>query len=109
MKEVLILIPEGVDTRDIFYMRRDTLGDIRFVKPLVARYRSDISEEDYNKHVKAMHGSTTMPIAPMSPPSRKEFEALCVRVQRLELLTTSFQPSAEEGLRIVGCSDKEIE
>jgi hypothetical protein len=45
----------------------------------------------------------------MAPPSRKEFDALRSRVQRIELLTTSYQPSAEEGLKIVGCSDKDIE
>jgi hypothetical protein len=115
MKRVLIEVPDNVDSSLIFYRDGDSF---RYVNPKVVDEfpiqlnvtLSDEEIEKVNKHIKeAMRKSAIMPLAPEAPPSRKEFEALCTRVQRLELLTTSYQPSAEEGLKIVGCPDKDIE
>lgn len=116
MKQVVIEVPDYVDSSLIFYRDGDSF---RYVNPKVVdefpiQLNVTLSDEEIvekvRKHVKeAMRKSAIMPLASTSPPSRKEFEALCIRVQRLELLTTSYQSSAEEGLRIVGCSDKEIE
>jgi hypothetical protein len=115
MKRVLIEVPDYVDSSLIFYRDGDSF---RYVNPKVVdefpiQLNVTLSDEEIkkvNKHIKeAMRKSAIMSLAPMAPPSRKEFDALCSRVQRLELLTTSYQPSAEEGLKIVGCSDKDIE
>ena len=117
MKQVVIEVPDYVDSSLIFYRDGDSF---RYINPKVVDEfpiqlnvaLSDEEIEKVNKHIKeAMRKSAVMvfPSDPTAPPSRKEFEALCTRVQRLELLTTSYQPSAEEGLRIVGCSDKDIE
>jgi len=107
MKEVTILIPDGVSENDIFYKCKEIVAcDIRFVRPFIVAKRHGVRKSEFDEEVTALTGAKYISPAPLS---RKEFDALCIRVQRLELLTTSYQPSAEEGLRIVGCSDKEIE
>lgn len=113
MKRVVLEVPDNVDVSEIFYWSGLQYVRAKVVDEFPIQLNVTLSDEEIekvNKHIKeAMQKSAIMPLAPMSPPSREEFDSLCIRVQRLELLTTSCQPSAEEGLRIVGCSDKEIE
>lgn len=115
MKRVVLEVPDNVDVSEIFYWSGLQYVRANVVEKFPIQLNVALSDEEIekvNKHIKeTMRKSAVMvfPNTPASPPSRKEFEALCTRVQRLELLTTSYQPSAEEGLRIVGCSDKEIE
>ena len=113
MKRVVLEVPDNVDVSEIFYWSGFQYVRANVVEKFPIQLNVTLTDEEIekvNKHIKeAMRKSAIKPLAPTSPPSRKEFEALCARVQRIELLTTSYQPSAEEGLRIVGCSDKEIE
>ena len=113
MKEVTILIPDDITEPRICYWRGHQYVRAEVVRTAHFSTRpisfSDSGMEELSKHMKEFAPDAVLPNTPTSPPSRKEFDALCIRVQRLELLTTSYQPSAEEGLRIVGCSDKEIE
>ena len=113
MKRVLIEVPDNTDSSEIFYWNGFQYVGAKVIRSAHFSTRaisfSDSDMEELRKRIKEFASEAVLPLAPMSPPSRKEFEALCTRVQRLELLTTSYQPSAEEGLRIVGCSDEEIE
>lgn len=90
MKQVVIEVPDYVDSSLIFYRDGDSF---RYVNPKVVDEfpiqlnvtLSDKEIEEVNKHVKeAMRKSAVMPLAPMAPPSRKEFEALRSRVEKLE-------------------------
>ena len=92
MKRVLIEVPDYVDSSLIFYRDGDSF---RYVNPKVVDEfpiqlnvtLSDEEIEKVNKHIKeAMRKSAVMvfPNTPTSPPSRKEFEALRSRVEKLE-------------------------
>ena len=90
MKRVVIEVPDYVDSSLIFYRDGDSF---RYVNPKVVDEfpiqlnvtLSDEEIEKVNKHIKeAMRKSAVMPFAHTSPPSRKEFEALRSRVEKLE-------------------------
>lgn len=90
MKRVVIEVPGYVDSSLIFFRDGDSF---RYVNPKVVDEfpiqlnvtLSDKEIEEVNKHIKeAMRKSAIMPLAPMAPPSRKEFEALRSRVEKLE-------------------------
>ena len=88
MKRVALEVPDNVDVSEIFYW-----SGLQYVRANVAEKfpiqlnvaLSDEEIEKVNKHIKeAMRKSAIMPLAPMAPPSRKEFEALRSRVEKLE-------------------------
>lgn len=91
MKQVVIEVPDYVDSSLIFYRDGDSF---RYVNPKVIdefpiQLNVTLSDEEIvekvKKHIKeAMRKSAIMPLAPMAPPSRKEFEALRSRVEKLE-------------------------
>jgi len=90
LKQVVIEVPDYVDSSLIFYRDGDSF---RYVNPKVVDEfpiqlnvtLSDDEIEKVNKHIKeAMRKSAIMPLAPTAPLSREEFEALRSRVEKLE-------------------------
>ena len=92
MKRMVIEVPDYVDSSLIFYRDGDSF---RYVNPKVVDEfpiqlnvtLSDEEIEKVNKHIKeAMRKSAVMvfPSDPTASPSRKEFEALRSRVEKLE-------------------------
>lgn len=82
MKQVTILVPDGVSEDDIFYKCKEIVAcDIRFVRPFIVAERHGVKKSEFDEEVKALTGAKY--ISP-APPSRKEFEALRSRVEKLE-------------------------
>lgn len=88
MKRVLIEVPDNVDSSEIFYWNGFQYVGAKVVDEFPIQLNVTLSDEEIekvNKHIKeAMQKSAIMPLAPMAPPSRKEFEALRSRVEKLE-------------------------
>lgn len=89
MKRVLIEVPDNVDSSEIFYWNGFQYVGAKVVDEFPIQLNVTLSDEEIvekvRKHVKeAMRKSTVMPLAPAAPPSRKEFEALRSRVEKLE-------------------------
>lgn len=88
MKRVLIEVPDNVDSSEIFYWNGFQYVGAKVVDEFPIQLNVTLSDEEIekvNKHIKeAMQKSAIMPLAPMSPPSRKEFESLRSRVEKLE-------------------------
>lgn len=88
MKRVVLEVPDNVDVSEIFYWSGLQYVRANVVEKFPIQLNVALSDEEIekvNKHIKeAMRKSAIMPLAPMAPPSRKEFEALRSRVEKLE-------------------------
>lgn len=91
MKEVSFLVDEGTKNKNISLKVTDKSGAEHYLNSFTYRY-VDIDDRPYEKYglsdseVGAIKSivEDSMSLAPMAPPSRKEFEALRSRVEKLE-------------------------
>ena len=88
MKRVLIEVPDNVDVSEIFYWNGFQHVGAKVVRTAHFLTRaisfSDSGMEELRKHMKEFAPDAVLPNAPTAPPSRKEFEALRSRVEKLE-------------------------
>lgn len=86
MKQVVLEVPDNVDVSEIFYWSGLQYVRANVVEKFPIQLNVALSDEEIekvNKHIKeAMRKSAIAPYGLMV--SRKEFEALCSRVEKLE-------------------------
>ncbi len=91
MKEVSFLVDEDTKNKNISLRVTDKSGAERYLNSFTYRY-VDIDDRPYEKYglsdseagaIKRL-AEDSLPINPVSSPSRDEFETLCSRVEKLE-------------------------